>query len=55
MDFFLSLLLLKIIYCVPNKSTGSGHCIGNYILKVLLSERQTLESEYQYFDYMRRN
>lgn len=55
MDFFLSFLSFRIIYWVPNQSTDSGPCRGNYILKVLLSERQTLESEYSYFDDVRRN
>lgn len=46
----------KRVYCwVPNKPTDSGHYIGNCVLKVLLSERQVLEPEHQYFDYMRRN
>lgn len=43
-------------YClVPNKSIDNGHCIKNYVLKVLLSERQTLELEHQHFDDTRRN
>lgn len=46
----------KRVYCwVPNKPTDSGYYIGNCVLKVLLSERQVLEPEHQYFDYMRRN
>lgn len=55
MDFFFLSSFKRNCSWVPNKSTESGHCIGNDVLKVLLSERQTLGLEYGYFDDTRRN